>query len=122
MIDLMKKGFNFGLGLAFVSKDQVQKMVDELVKKGEVNKEESKTMIQQLMQRGEAEQNGLKQMISEQIQQRAADMNLPTQGDITRLEQRIEILEKRLMNLQGEGFTSNPATGTAEVPLSDIRE
>jgi polyhydroxyalkanoate synthesis regulator phasin len=95
MIDLFKKGLALGLGIAVTSKEQVEKLVDELVKKGELSREESKDMIQQLMQRGEEEKTELKQLIREQLRQMMDALHVATKDDIIRLEQRIENLEKR---------------------------
>lgn len=54
-MDLIKKGLSFGLGLAVTSKEQAEKFVNDLVKKGELSLEESKDMVNQLIQRGEEE-------------------------------------------------------------------
>jgi polyhydroxyalkanoate synthesis regulator phasin len=51
-VDLIKKGLAFGLGLAVSSKEQAEKIVNELVKKGELSMEESKDTINQQIQRG----------------------------------------------------------------------
>lgn len=95
-MDLIKKGLAFGLGLAVSSKEQAEKIVNELVKKGELSMEESKDTINQLIQRGEEEKNELKRIIREQIKQVINELNLATKDDITRLEQRIQNLEKNV--------------------------
>jgi polyhydroxyalkanoate synthesis regulator phasin len=89
MIDLMKKGIMFGLGLAVVSKDQIEKLVDELVKKGEVSQAKSKELVNTITQRGEEQQQKLNQMIREQIKQLTEELHLATKDDIHRLEQLI---------------------------------
>jgi polyhydroxyalkanoate synthesis regulator phasin len=95
MMDFVKKGLAFGLGLAVTSKEQVEKLVNEWVKKGELSKEESKEMINQLIQRGEEEKNELKRIIREQLKQMMDQLDVATKEDINRLEQRILNLEKR---------------------------
>jgi polyhydroxyalkanoate synthesis regulator phasin len=94
MMDFIKKGLAFGLGLAVTSKEQAEKMVNELVKKGELSLEESKDMINQLIQRGEEEKNELKRIIREQLKQMMGELDLATKDDINKLEQRIQKLEK----------------------------
>jgi polyhydroxyalkanoate synthesis regulator phasin len=96
MKDLVKKGLAFGLGLAVTSKEQVEKLVNEWVKKGELSKDESKEMISQLIQRGEEEKNELKRMIREQFKQMMDQLDVATKEDLNRLEQRILNLEKRV--------------------------
>lgn len=90
MLDLMKKGLTFGLGLAAISKEQVEKLVDELVKKGEVNQSESRELVNTITQKGEEQQNKLNQMINEKIKQIIQELNLATKDDISRLEQQIK--------------------------------
>ncbi|GAB7386644.1 ATP synthase subunit B [Bacillaceae bacterium] len=95
MMDFIKKGLAFGLGLAVTSKEQVEKLVNEWVKKGELSKEESKEMIRQLTQRGEEEKEALKRIMREQLKQMMDELNVASKDDINRLEKRIENLEKR---------------------------
>lgn len=101
MMDLLKKGLALGLGLAIVSKEQIEKVVDELVKKGDVSVTESKDLINELVQKGEEQQKELNSKIKEQIQKFLVELNLPTQADIDRLEKRIANLENQLSNVQG---------------------
>ncbi len=94
-MNFIKKGLAFGLGLAVTSKEQAEKFVNELVKKGELSQEESKDMINQLIQRGEEEKKEIKRIMREQLKQMMDELNLATKDDINRLEQRIQNLEKR---------------------------
>jgi polyhydroxyalkanoate synthesis regulator phasin len=93
MMDFIKKGLAFGLGLAVTSKEQAEKLVNEMVKKGELSKEESKEMIHQLIQRGEQEKNELKLIMRDQLKKMIDELNLASKDDIRRLEQRIQNLE-----------------------------
>ncbi|AKP47047.1 MULTISPECIES: phasin family protein [Bacillus] len=92
-MDLIKKGLSFGLGLAVTSKEQAEKFVNDLVKKGELSLEESKDMVNQLIQRGEEEKKGLQRIVREQIKQILNELDLATKEDIQKLEQRIQKLE-----------------------------
>ena len=95
MIDFVKKGLAFGLGLAVTSKEQAEKLVGEWVQIGELSKEESKDMVRQMIERGEEEKNRLKGIVREQLQQMLHELDLATKEDIRRLEQRIQNLENR---------------------------
>ncbi|MDR3584193.1 MAG: polyhydroxyalkanoate synthesis regulator [Desulfosporosinus sp.] len=95
MRDLINKGLAFGLGLAVVSKEQIEKLVDELVKKGEVSAGESKDLIRELFEKGEAEKKEMNIRIREQMEKLFKDLNIPTKADLERLEQRIQDLENK---------------------------
>ena len=93
MKDLISKGLALGLGLAVVSKEQIEKLVDELVKKGEVSTAESKELVRELFEKGEAEKKEMNARIHEQVEKLLKDLNIPTKADLERLEQRIQALE-----------------------------
>ena len=95
MKDLINKGLTLGLGLAVVSKEQIDKLVDELVKKGEVSTAESKELARELFEKGEAEKKEMNIRIHEQVEKLLRDLNIPTKADIERLEQRIQDLENQ---------------------------
>jgi polyhydroxyalkanoate synthesis regulator phasin len=95
MKDLINKGLAFGLGLAVVSKEQIEKVVDELVKKGEVSATESKELIRELFEKGEAEKKEMNARIHEQLDKLLKELNIPTKADLERLEQRIQDLENK---------------------------
>ena len=95
MKDLIKKGLALGLGLAAVSKEQIEKFVDEMVKKGEVSATDSKDLIRDLVEKGETEKKEFNARIREQIEKIMKDLNIPTKADIERLEKRIQELENK---------------------------
>lgn len=95
MKDMLKKGLALGLGFAVVSKEQIEKVVDELVKKGELSANESKELMNELVQKGDDQQNEIQVKLKEQVQKILAELNLPTKADIERLENRIAQLESR---------------------------
>lgn len=99
MIDLLKKGLALGLGFAIVSKEQIEKVVDELVKKGEVSVTESKDLINDLVQKGEEQQQEINTKIQDQLQKLLEELKVPTQADILRLEKRIAVLENQLADV-----------------------
>lgn len=93
--DLLNKGLSLGLGIAAVSKEQIEKLVDELVKKGEVSAGESKDLIRDLFEKGEAGKKEMNNRIHEQLEKLLKDLNVPTKADLERLEQRIQELENK---------------------------
>lgn len=95
MKDLLKKGLALGLGLAVASKEQIEKVVDELVKKGEVSAAESKELVEELVKKGEQEQEELKNKVRAYLKEFLSELDVPTKSDLKSLESRIEKLENR---------------------------
>ena len=76
-----------------MSKEQIEKYVDEMVKRGEVSEQESKDMVNDLMVRGEERQKEFEQQVNMKVKLRLQEMDIATKEDIERLEQRIAALE-----------------------------
>lgn len=100
MKDLIKKGLAMGLGFAVVSKEQIEKVVDELVKKGELSVNESKDLVSELIQKGEEQHQEINTKLRDQVQKILNELNIPSKVDIDRLEKRIVQLENAQGNIQ----------------------
>lgn len=99
MKDLIRKGLSLGLGLAVVSREQIEKFVDEMVKKGEVTSSESKDLIRELLEKGEAEKREMNTRIHDQLAKLLQELNIPTKADLEQLEKRISDLENSVKDL-----------------------
>ncbi|OIJ08705.1 polyhydroxyalkanoate synthesis regulator [Anaerobacillus arseniciselenatis] len=95
MKNIMGKGIALGLGLVVKSKEQMEALVDELVKKGEIKKEESNEVLNELLQKGEETKSELDQMIKERMNIMLNELNLATKEDIQRIERRLDALEQQ---------------------------
>lgn len=90
MSDILKKAFSLGVGLTIVSKEKIEQVVDDLVKKGELAPSESKQMIARLLEKGEEEQNELKRMVQEQVKKVLDSLDVATKQDLQELELRLK--------------------------------
>ncbi|GGF86914.1 ATP synthase subunit B [Paenibacillus albidus] len=101
MSDLFKKAISLGVGLTIVSKEKVEKVVEELVKRGELAPSESKALVDRLVERGEEERGVFKTAVQEQVQRALKELKVPVQSDIAELQGRITELERRVAELEG---------------------
>lgn len=99
MKDLIQKGLSLGLGLAVMSKEQIEKAVDELVKKGELSATESKEFINDLIRKGDEQQREINSKLQDQVKKILNELSIPQKEDIERLEKRIAQLENRQANI-----------------------
>lgn len=89
MADLFKRGLAVGLGLAQTSVEQAEKLVNQLVDKGEMTKAESKEFFDTYYKKGQDVQN-----------KTWGNLNLASKDDVTRLEARLLLLEERMNELE----------------------
>lgn len=94
-MDLLKQVFSLGLGAAITTKEQIEKTVETLVKKGEVSKEESKELINQWVEKGEQAKQDLDDIVKTRINQALISLNLVTKDEFNELERRIRLLENK---------------------------
>ncbi|MDO3410148.1 phasin family protein [Saccharibacillus sp. CPCC 101409] len=111
MSDLLKKALSLGIGLTLASKEKVEKAVDDLVKKGELAPSESKAVVNKLIERGEEERSTIRGLVQEQVKRVLQELDVPAGSDVQSLEQRIEVLERRVAELEGSkpAVTADPA-------------
>lgn len=96
MKDLLEKFVNVGLGIFALSREKVEKMVDELAEKGEISKSEAQEMIQRIMEKGEEQKNELNEYISKQVEKVLAKLNVATKSDVVTEERIREIIREEL--------------------------
>jgi polyhydroxyalkanoate synthesis regulator phasin len=98
MEDFWNKAKHFGLGLMDFTKEKVEDLVDEMVKRGELSQQESSQAVAQIMEKAKAEQEALKDKLTAMIQKSVSDMGLARAADLEALEKRVAALEQKDRN------------------------
>lgn len=96
MIDLLKKGLLFGVGLFEEGKDKVEALVDDLVSAGEVAREEKERMVEKVTQKIREQEQVISDKINSEIKNAIEKLGIPTKADFDRLAQEVEALKKKL--------------------------
>ncbi len=96
MQDLLKNALSLGLGALLVSKDKIEEVVNELVKKGELGQEDGKKLINEMVEKGEASVNEVEAKIEKIVKGVAEKLNLPTRKELDELKSEIEQLKEKL--------------------------
>ncbi len=96
MQDLLKKALSLGFGALLVSKDKVEDVVNELVKKGELGQEEGKNLVNELIGKGEASMNEIEVKIEKIVKSVTEKLNLPTRKELDEIKSEIEQLKEKL--------------------------
>ena len=96
MQDLLKKALSLGFGALLVSKDKVEDVVNELVKKGELGQEEGKNLVDELIEKGEASMSEMEVKIEKIVKGVMEKLNLPTREELNEIKSEIEQLKEKL--------------------------
>ncbi len=96
MQDLLKKAFSLGIGVLLVSKDKIEEVVNELVKRGELGQEEGKNLVKELIEKGESSMHEVEGKIEKIVQSVTEKLNLPTRKELNELKSEIEQLKEKL--------------------------
>ena len=94
MKDTVDRMIKLGLGLVATGKDQIEKVVEELVERGEVSRQESKALVESWIKKGESTRLQIEYLVKERIDHLLNESSLATKDDIAQLERRIEKIEQ----------------------------
>ena len=93
---IIKDIFLAGLGVASITKEKAEKLMDEMVKRGGVKDKEAKGYIDDLLERGKKEREEFRGNVSKEVQKVMDKLGLATKDDVAKIMKRIEKLEKKV--------------------------
>ncbi|MBC7341839.1 MAG: polyhydroxyalkanoate synthesis regulator [Clostridia bacterium] len=96
MLDGLKKAGYLGIGLFSLTREQIEKMVDDWAKKGEVQRRETREIVEELVERGKKEKEAIENAAKKEVDRFMGRINPVTRKDLERLEQRLARIEKKL--------------------------
>jgi polyhydroxyalkanoate synthesis regulator phasin len=98
MMDFWRKTWFFGLGLLDFTKEKVESVVEEMVKRGEVSQQDSSQVVEQIMARAQEAQDAFLEKVKELIKKGVSEMKLARAVELEALEKRVAALEKELQD------------------------
>ena len=93
----LKSLLNLGIGAAVMTKEKVEEVVNELVKKGEVGQDESKKLIDDLIEKGEKSKKDIEAQIEKTVKSVVEKLDISTKKEMEELKSEIEELRKKLL-------------------------
>ena len=94
MIDLFRTIVDLSLGVAAVSKEKAQSVVDELVKRGELTRDAGDKVVDDLVKKGEEARTEMSKTIETKVEEMLGRLNLATKADLEQIELRLSALER----------------------------
>ncbi len=117
MKDLIERTVLLGVGAVSITKDKIEALVGEFVKRGELTKEEGQKLVEEATDRALVEGALLKDRATDSYQDALETMGIATTDSVEELERRIAVLEAKVYG-QPPHF-EEPATGFASTTTEE---
>ncbi len=101
MFDLIKKTMMMSVGLAFLTKDKVEELANEIIEKGKLSGKESKEFFDELLKKSEESSQKVEEQVKAIINDTLSKMNLATQEDLSKIRKELKEM-KQAMKKKGE--------------------
>ena len=107
MNNLLKRGFHLGIGAAVSGKERFERMVQDMVDKGEMTPKEAKSLMDEWVRKGESVDRDWTNQSRAMMKERVRELGFVPEEEYRELEARVQRLEK----LHEEKEEGPPTTG-----------
>jgi len=101
MKDLLQKAWLFGLGVLDATKEKVEEVVQEMVRRGEITMQEGPETMKQLLNKAQQAQTALVDKVKELVNKALTEARPAKAADLEALEKRLAALEEEVKKLKG---------------------
>ena len=99
MIDLIKKSFFTGIGLAAMTKEKVEEMARDWAKAAQLSGEKGQEFVQEVLDRSDKARKDFEDTVARYVRDAVKQAKLATHEDILMLNNRIKHLEQKLAEM-----------------------
>jgi len=96
VIDLIKKTMMAGIGLALKTRDEVEDLVKDLVKKGNMNEQEGKKFLDELLDRYDEAKDKMEERVEKMVKDFLKKADVVTGDELKALKKEIRELKKAI--------------------------
>jgi polyhydroxyalkanoate synthesis regulator phasin len=103
MVDLIKKAFFTGLGLAVLTKEKAEELVKDFAEQAKLSEHEGKELVDSMMKQSDQARNDFQSKIDETVQAVVSRLNLASKDEVASLKAKIDELSAKIGQGQGQG-------------------
>lgn len=96
--DVVRKALMAGLGM----QEKVKELVDDLVKKGELNEHEGAKLVKEFMDKARTSRSDINKKITESVSKGYEKANIATREELEKLTKKVQQLTLRVKKLENE--------------------
>ncbi len=100
MVDVVKKAMLAGIGALSVTREKVEELVDDLIKKGELGKEERAKFVRELVEKAEARSREAKKWVDERVKVAVTKFRPAREEEVAKLCEQVSDLTKTVARLE----------------------
>jgi polyhydroxyalkanoate synthesis regulator phasin len=96
MVDLIKKAFYTGVGLAVLTKDKAEEMIKDIAQHAKLSEHEGKELMDSLMKQSDQARQDFQSKLDEAVLAVVNRMHLATKDEVQSLRAKVEELSARV--------------------------
>ena len=96
MSDFFKKAINLGFGALLITKENVEEIIDDLVKKGEIKTDEAKAQVKEIFNKVLSSKKEIESKIEEIVEKALHKLDIPTRRELQEMQKKLDEIIKRL--------------------------
>ncbi len=93
MKELLKNIAYTGIGAAFLTKDKIEELKDDLVEQGKISQDEGKQFVDELVKKTDSMKDSLDLKISKIVEEKIKQLDIVTNDDFADLRRQVEELQ-----------------------------
>ena len=118
MQETMRKMLLLGIGVAALTQEKIEEMVNEWVSKGDLSRDEGKSLVKEFLAKSHEQAGKLRESVQTEVSKRVPKPLQPaTAQDLAELDKRLQNLERQVATL-----TVIMRQATAEAPTAEEGE
>ena len=94
--DIIKKAINLGFGALFVTKENIEEVINDMVKKGEIKKDEPKTQTKELLNKVLSSKKEIETRIEEIFEKVLHKLDIPSRKELQQMQQKLDEIIRKL--------------------------
>jgi polyhydroxyalkanoate synthesis regulator phasin len=96
MVDLIKKAFYTGVGLAVLTKDKAEEMIKDITQQAKLSEHEGKELMDSLMKQSDQARQDFQSKLDEAVLAVVNRLHLATRDEVESLRARVEELSAKV--------------------------
>lgn len=93
--DIIKKAIDLGVGALFMTKENIEELIDDMVKNGEIKREEAKAQVNEIIKKILSSKKEIESRTEVIVEKVLHKLDIPTRQELQRMQKRLEeIIEK----------------------------